>query len=99
MLPFPVAVVAGDVRDCLRGNRGREQGREGDILAIHGAFIIGGVGADVIQRAGRQVGDAAGEGTCRADRSIHGLVIQERGIGSKYPRRHRAGWDWANRSR
>ena len=98
-----VAIPGGgggrDIRDRLRGDRRREQSREGDILAVHVPTCIGGIGADMIQRTRRQVGDGAGEGTGRADRSIHGFVIQDGGIGRKCSRRHHAGWDWANLSR
>ena len=89
----------GDIGDRLRGDRGREQGCEGDILAIDRAHIIGGISANVVQGTRRQVGDAAGEGTRRADRSIHGFIIQERGIGCRSPDHTMLGRDWANRSR
>ena len=71
----------GDIRDCLRGDRGREQGCEGDILAIDRTYIVRGIGADVIESTRRQVGDGAGEGTWLADRSIHAFC---------YP----GSWDW-----
>ena len=51
----------GDIRHGLRGDRRREQRGESDILAIHGAYIIGGIGAHVVQGTRRQVGDGAGE--------------------------------------
>ena len=38
---------------------------------------IGGVGANMIERARGQPGDGAGEGTGRADRAIRGLVIRD----------------------
>ena len=89
--PLPGGCRGGDIRDCLRGDRRREQGREGDILAIDRAHIIGGIGAHVIQRTGCQVGHGAGEGTRRADRSIHGFIIQDGGIGRKCSRPRHAG--------
>ncbi len=75
-VPCPMAVVLSYIRDCLRGDRRREQSRESDITPIHGANIIGGISTDMIERAWSKAGDAAGEGAWRTDRTIHSFAVQ-----------------------
>ncbi len=84
----------GGQDDCdrLGGDGWHDQGCEGHLLAIHGGGVIGGVGADMIERTGGQAGDGAGEGTDRADRAIRGLAIRGGGIGRRAPDHTVLGW-------
>ena len=81
-----------DVRDRLGGDGRRDQGREGDILTIHGGCVIRGVGADMIERTGGQAGHGAGEGAGRADRAIRGLAIRSGRVGRCAPDHAMLGW-------
>ena len=81
-----------DVRDGLGGDGGYDQGREGDIITIHGGCVIGGVGADMIERTRRQAGHGAGECADRADRTIRGLAIRGGRIGGCAPDHAVLGW-------
>ena len=60
-----------DGRDRLGGDGWAcHESREGEITTVRGAYRIGGVRPDVIQRPGCQTGDGACEGTGRTDCTV-----------------------------
>ena len=73
------------IGDGLCGDRRSEQSRESDLIPVNCAYIVGGISADIIGSTWHKAGHRAGKGTWRADRAIHSLVVQERGIGVRSP--------------